>query len=270
MHQLLWTLISEYLDQHISLFLRYIDDIFCVWNASQPDFREKAVEFCSRLNTEFRDYNFEITWIISDKDAIFLDVRLWFGNLFATTGKLDVATHQKPINRYLYLPYYTAHPKHVLTGFIRGEFRRYLIRSSDVADYIDILIAFYNRLRARAYPADFLRPLFMAAPDFSQREALLFADSSSSRSAASIPFVLKLTFAHDVMQLGLQQALADAKGTLPAYLRATRRLVVFKRAPRLGDMLSRKRPTRNDIHDSMTPPQPAREVPRVTMVTSPS
>ena len=104
----------------------------------------------------------------------------------------------------------------------------------------------------------------------SLRKRPLFDNHDCENHEAVIPFVLKLTYAHDVMHLGLQQALADVKGTLPAYLRSTRRLVVWKRAPRLGDLLSKKRPLRNITYDSIPPPQPTREVHRVTLVTSPS
>ena len=129
-----------------------------------------------------------------------------------------------------------------------------------MADYIDIMIAFYHRLRARAYPASFLRPLFLAAPDFSRRDALLSATSSPATQA--IPFVMKLTFSDDVLQLGLQQALLDTRGSLPAYLRQTRRLVVWKRAPRLGDTLKKRPRLSNDFdyESSTSPPRPAPEV----------
>jgi hypothetical protein len=256
LHELIFDFVAHYFDNYIMLFLRYIDDVFTIWSGAEADFRHRAREFCNYLNTRYAAFNFEVTWVMSDHDAIFLDVRLWLGRQFADTGKLDTATHQKPINRYLYLPFYTAHPQHVLKGFIRGEFKRYLLRSSDLTSYVQILIDFYHRLRQRAYPASFLGPLFKAAPRFEQRQALLF--NAKDSTSTPMPFTLKLVYSPSTMALGLQNALRDDGGVLPDHLRDQRRLVVWKRAPRLGDLMKKKKrgDSNDNKTDSTTPPQP--------------
>ncbi len=81
-----------------------------------------------------------------------------------------------------------------------------------------------------AYPRSFLNPLFAAAPRFEERINLIFK-IEDSKVAQAIPFVLKFTFSPVTEQLGLQAALEDDHGELPAHLRNRRRLVVFKRAP---------------------------------------
>ena len=63
---------------------------------------------------------------------------------------------------------------------------------------------------------------------------------------------MKFTFSPVTEQLGLQAALEDDYGVLPAHLRDRRRLVVFKRAPRLSDLLSKNN---NNNSDTITPPQ---------------
>lgn len=71
--------------------------------------------------------------------------------------------------------------------------------------------------------------------------------------AQAIPFVLKFTFSPVTERLGLQAALEDDFGELPAHLRSRRRIVVFKRAPRLSDLLSKN--NNSNRSDPNTPPQ---------------
>ncbi len=250
LHELIYETISDWIAQNrIMLYLRYIDDIFIVWRGHDGTL---ANSFCEMLNSRWRHVNFEITWEISEHTAIFLDVRLWFGSSFDATGLLNTGVFQKAMNRYLYLPFYSCHARHTLRGFIKGEFKRYLIRSSIATDYFDILCDFYGRLHRRGYPRSFLNPLFAAAPRFEERMNLILK-IGDPKATQAIPFVLKFTFSPVTERLGLQAALEDDYGELPAHLRSKRRLVVFKRAPRLGDLLSKN--NNSNRSDPNTPPQ---------------
>ena len=260
LHELIYEdQIVQYMDNYILLFFRYIDDILIFWSGVQNDYRARVDDLCTSLNQNYVEYNFEITSEISTVSAVFLDLRLWFGSVFVASGFIDTGLHQKAISRYLYLPFYTCHPRHTLQGFIRGEFLRYLLRSTHLEDYVSALTSFYERLQARAYPCSFLNPLFAVAPKFKDRARLLFADKDTTQR--SIPFVLKLTYSSLAESLNLGQALEDDRGQLPSHLRGQPRLVVWKRAPRLGDALkSNNNNNNNSTPDSTTPPQPPGDV----------
>ena len=77
---------------------------------------------------------------------------------------LNFCCFQKAVNRYLYLPFSTATPRHVLSGFIKGELIRYIKRSSQQIGFFKMKTIFWLRLRARGYSVAFLRLAFAAAP----------------------------------------------------------------------------------------------------------
>jgi hypothetical protein len=47
----------------------------------------------------------ELTYTISDVSAIFLDMVIFRGEGWHNTGKLDMKCYQKPVNKYLYIPF---------------------------------------------------------------------------------------------------------------------------------------------------------------------
>jgi hypothetical protein len=47
-----------------------------------------------------------------------------------------VRTHQKVMNKYLYLPFSSHHPFHVFKGMIKGELIRYVKTNTYEADYL--------------------------------------------------------------------------------------------------------------------------------------
>ena len=68
--------------------------------------------------------------------------------------------YQKPLNRYLYIPFNSYHPNHSKRSFIKAELIRYVRLSSKVSDFLKIRDSFYNRLRNRGYPKWFLTEIF--------------------------------------------------------------------------------------------------------------
>ena len=67
---------------------------------------------------------------------------------------------QKPLNRYLYIPYSSYHPAHAKKSFIKAELIRYVRLSSQKSDFLQIRKKFMTRLRNRGYPLWFLEPIF--------------------------------------------------------------------------------------------------------------
>ena len=106
---------------HITMWKRYIDDIFIIWTGSTTQLQM----FMSKINTVHRTITF--THEHSDTELTFLDVTVYKGPEFSSTGILDVKTHIKPTNKQLYIIHSNSyHPKCVKTAIPKGETLRYL------------------------------------------------------------------------------------------------------------------------------------------------
>lgn len=134
------------------LYRRFLDDIFAYLSASV------AERFQTRMNQLHRKLKFEFS---SDpNEAAFLDLHIYKGKRFEATGLFDLRVHQKKMNLYLYIPFLSYHTLAAKKSFIQTELMRYIRNSSDRDDYIALKRIFFQRLRDRGYPQDFLLPLF--------------------------------------------------------------------------------------------------------------
>lgn len=93
---------------------RYIDDILCFWQGTMADLES----FLQRLNVAHPTLCF--TWEVSDEKAIFLDLEIYKGDRFRSSGKLDTKLFLKKNTMFQYLPYDSGHPRAVLKGLIKG------------------------------------------------------------------------------------------------------------------------------------------------------
>jgi hypothetical protein len=219
---------------HLHVYQRFIDDGKFIWSGT----RSAAECFLTGLATDFADsHGFHITFSIDNDSTIFLDIRLFKGARWMRTGLLDSETYAKPINAYLYIPFNSCVPPSVLKGFIFTELQRHLLRCSSASSYYDNLALFYQRLRARGYPAAFLNENFARRLSFSSRQWLLGRHDRTSPHAPNAPSVLALPFS-----TGLEDAtrgiLQDADGVLPNHLAAQRRLIAWRKAPKIRDLLT--------------------------------
>ena len=73
---------------------------------------------------------------------------------------LQYSTFQKPLNKYLYIPYESFHPASNKKAFIKGELMRYARNSSTFRSFDDTRQLFWKSLSLWCYPARFLLPVF--------------------------------------------------------------------------------------------------------------
>ena len=73
---------------------------------------------------------------------------------------LQFCTFQKPLNKYLYIPFESFHPASNKRVFIKGELMRYARNSSNFTTFANTCEPFLKRLRLRGDPYHFLLPLF--------------------------------------------------------------------------------------------------------------
>jgi hypothetical protein len=189
------------LNHHIRVHKRFIDDGFVAWEGS----KDTLLKWLERFNNLVDQI--KLTWHVSEVDCDFMDLHLFKGARFSREQVLDVSTFQKQLNCYLYIPAGSYHPLHCKSGFITSELKRYLLRSTQEADYRIVQQQFYDRLKARGYSKEFLLPLFSTVP-FCLRTLLmqearqgllpgplsLSPTSSTPSPTGTRPLVLKLDY----------------------------------------------------------------------------
>ena len=128
------------------LLLRYIDDIFIIWNNTI----EELETFLGRLNSF--NPNLKFTHEFSSTSIDFLDLTIFKGNCFNVTNLLDTKTYQKPQNLYQYLHFSSTHSPKIFKAIIRGECIRFVRTNTTPEGYAAIVHLFKQRLHRRGYP----------------------------------------------------------------------------------------------------------------------
>jgi hypothetical protein len=163
--------IDEFKDK-LLLFQRFIDDGFGIFLGTEDETKSALQKFNS-LHP-----NIKIESNTSLKSTIFLDLNIYINP--DSPQKLQVACFQKSMNKYLYLPFTSYHNDSLKQNFIRGELIRYLRNCSEQTNFTSMKIAFFGRLRARGYPAEFLLPIFLKV-QFEDRQTFLFSDKNENK-----------------------------------------------------------------------------------------
>ena len=143
--------IIEQYSNYLLLYRRFIDDIFAIWAGP----KDTLLEFLEALNS--KSNRIKLTHCISDSSISFLDLFLFRD---ASSSVLQFSTFQKPLNKYLYIPFESFHPSSNKKAFIKGELIRYARNSSTFKAFSETREKFWKRLRVRGYPFRFLLPLF--------------------------------------------------------------------------------------------------------------
>ena len=136
--------IIELYAQHLTLYKRFINDIFVTWDET----REILFEFLSAMNT--KDERIKLRYEISDFKISFLD---------SACQTLQYSTFQKPLNKYLYIPFESFHPTSNKKAFIKGELMQYARNSCRFSSFTETQLLYWKCLRLRGYPAKFLLPI---------------------------------------------------------------------------------------------------------------
>jgi hypothetical protein len=136
--------------KYIQYWGRYIDDINGIWSGT----KEEYLEFFMILNTISPD----IQWTNGgfNRRMLSLDVIAYVDE----DNFVRFEMYQKPMNRYQYLPFNSAHSVKVKLGWIKGELIRYTRNCSCIEKFDEIKTKFYNRLRKRGYKEDFILFVF--------------------------------------------------------------------------------------------------------------
>ena len=81
--------------------------------------REEITQFIEQANKHHQTIKFTVE--VSETETNFLDTTVYKGERFRNESVLDVRTHFKPTETFLYTHFSTCHPSGVKRGFIKGE-----------------------------------------------------------------------------------------------------------------------------------------------------
>ena len=197
-------IVGQY-SNYLTLYRRFIDDIFAIWDGP----KDVLLEFLDALNS--KTDRIKLTYCISDSSISFLDLFLYRD---ISSSVLQFSTFQKPLNKYLYIPFESFHPSSHKKAFIKGELMRYARNSSSFKSFSETREKFWKRLRVRGYPFSFLLPLFREIR-YSDRRRWL-APKSKHGIGGNKTIVFKTTFncSHARIKNAISQILPDLDCTV--------------------------------------------------------
>ena len=145
---------------------RFIDDGFGVIKSNKKEFALWVNEFNNLRENIFID-----KWQFGNNVA-FVDLKIFKGENFYNGGKLSIKVYQKPENKYMYIPYKSAHPRHTIKNYVIGELKRYVRINTEELNFLKIKNKFFLRMRNRGFKKNMLSHWFSEVK-FSQRAKFL-------------------------------------------------------------------------------------------------
>ena len=128
---------------HVSLYKRFIDDGFLLWEGNQ----QELDTLFQVLNT--RDPLIRLTYETSPSEIPFLDVTVYYPT---ADSPLHWKTHVKVLSKHLHLDFDSFHSPSIKKGIIKGELVRFIRNSSNIYDYLKQAMLFKYELLRRGYP----------------------------------------------------------------------------------------------------------------------
>lgn len=124
-----------------------------------------------------------------------MDLEIYKCSEFTKTKKLSTRLYQKPMNKYLFLPYLSHHPKTVFRSWIICYLKRIRILCSNDAIYEQNKNKFKERLLRRGYPTKFINKIFSTVfnriqliQQYKQRHQRLHKLRNSYKAALKITY----------------------------------------------------------------------------------
>lgn len=218
-----------------SVFRRFIDDGFVIFEGSE----QELLAFVDVLNSTLD--NIKITYSYSRFQVDFLDTVIYKcmeDAMFSSDGKvsLKVKTHQKALNKYLYIPATSFHHPNVFKSFINAELIRYIVTNSDECWYNCMVRKFTHRLCQRGYSRALIDSI-ASRVSYSNRQQHLTGSKGSANTGQT---VMVMPYAQLVPELRLPQLLREQYETLGEALHVElpqRPIVAYTKNRNLGSLL---------------------------------
>jgi GIY-YIG catalytic domain len=134
-------------------YFRFLDDIFLIWTYS----REEFDRFFEILNNFHHSIKLKAT--VKENSIDFLDVTVFKGLGFNTTGFLDTKVFFKPTDTHQLLHKSSFHPKHTFSGILKSQILRFHRLCTRKEDFQRAINTLFRALRGRGYSKRFLRTI---------------------------------------------------------------------------------------------------------------
>lgn len=132
-------------------YLRYLDDIFCIWTHSMEEFDE----FIRVLNTHHNSIT--VKCVTSKEHIDFLDTTVYKGPDFNNSGRLDLKVFFKETDTHALLHKTSFHPNHCFAGIVKSQLLRFKRICTQETDFKNACKILFSALRKRGYTRTFLR-----------------------------------------------------------------------------------------------------------------
>ncbi|CAJ0945100.1 unnamed protein product [Ranitomeya imitator] len=149
-------------DEFISIWYRYIDDVFLVWTGSKEGFEA----FMRHLNVN--NVGLRFTSEIVEKELAFLDLKIEK----EINGGLATSIYRKPTSTNSLLHWQSHHPASLKRGIPKGQFLRARRNCSGFNMFKSQAGDMYNRFNEKGYPRHVLNRAYDAAKK-ADRQTLL-------------------------------------------------------------------------------------------------
>ena len=218
---------TELIDHpQIRLYKRYIDDLFVIFNGTEQELLE-LFRFINELVPGIK-----ITFNYSKDTTEFLDLKVFR----ESDGTIGYTTHQKSQNKYHYLSPRSCHPRHTLSGYIKGELIRYSRNSSQEFYFDHTKQLFKNRLLNRGYSRVYIEQVF-ALVKYQSREKE--PRTTTSVTAMVLPYSVQPGFYALTKTLNQLFFSVNLKFLTLKNLKDFKLLLVYKKNASTGDILCR-------------------------------
>ena len=71
-----------------------------------------------------------------------MDLYIFKGEKFYNGGKLSIIVYQKPENKYMYIPYQSAHPRHTIKNYFLCELKTYIQINTEELNFLKLKTSF--------------------------------------------------------------------------------------------------------------------------------
>ena len=130
---------------HPTIYFRFFDDGFMIWERSQ----QELDEFIMVMNSH--DPSIQITAERDICQGTFLDVTVFKGPKFKHHNTLDTKVAFKPTDTHELLDRHSFHPKHTFDGLIKSQLIRFLRICSNMEDFHEACSKLFQALKERRH-----------------------------------------------------------------------------------------------------------------------
>ena len=253
-----WLHESKFLPQyqnHVVFYKCFINDVLGIW-LPHPNPKINS-QLWEEFTTSMNNYP-GLTWEFNTptNKVDFMDL-----TISITSGNISTSLFEKPLNLHLYIPPHSAHPPVLLPGIVHSTLFRIFTLCSDHNDWILCTKVsfrrllrtkvFFQRLQARGYKSDHIKPLSIKAIAPAQRYSGPTDRATNDKNTVilHLPFHLNDPPSHKIQQ-AWRNTIASPKYHMPLpHMRnpksrgkcnIERMIMGYRRPMNLGNLLSHR------------------------------